>query len=312
MSNFPKNVLLREDGPREGFQMHKQFVPTTQKLDLIEMLSQTGVTTIEVTSFVRPDLVPQHKDASELAEALKPRTKTRYTALYLNEKGFVRAVQCKNLALEGFVHLAGSDAFLKRNMNSSLAQELEKLPEWIKLFQAHKVAPERLIISTAFGEPVEGRIAALHIVQIIERAMQKLEPQGSFFEEVTLADTTGWGNPEDVKRLVSEIRSRWPSLILGLHFHDTRGLGIANLYAGLECGVVRYDCSVAGLGGCPFTAGGAGNVPTEDVAFMCEEMGISTGLDLQRYLECARFAEKLVGHELPGKLMKGGVLPKRS
>ena len=308
--SLPKNVLIREDGPREGFQMHRAFVATADKLRLINALAETGVTSIEATSFVRPDLVPQHKDAEEVARGLKPNAEVRFSALYLNEKGFLRARSCSQLQLEGFVHWAASDAFLKKNMNSSIQGEIDKLPRWVEVFSESKTSLERLIVSTAFGEPTEGRVNPKKVVSVVRQAKEKLAPLNCFFEELTLADTTGWANPELVRKTVSLIRDEWPDLKIGLHFHDTRGLGLANIYAGLCVGVSRYDCSVGGLGGCPFTPGAAGNVATEDVVFMCQELGIHTGIDLERYISCVKLAEQLVGHELPGKLAKAGLLPR--
>ncbi len=305
---YPKKVLLREDGPREGFQILKQIIPTEKKLALIKALVETGVTSIEVTSFVRPDRVPQHADAEEVAKGLVKTPGVRYRALYLNQKGLSRAKDCKSLQPEGFIHLAASDSFLKSNSNASIDEVIKQIPGWINAFNGAGLNFERIMLSTAFGEPIEGKKTAQDVLPVIEKALQQIKNAGGTLEEMTLADTTGWANPEDIKKTIGAVRNKWPELIIGLHLHDTRGTGLANAYAGLELGVSRFDCSVAGLGGCPFTKGAAGNIPTEDMAFMCEELGISTGVNLEKYIIAAKLAEEITGMSLPGKLKNAGLL----
>lgn len=306
--SLPKRVLLREDGPREGFQILERVVPTKQKLELINALSETGITSIEVTAFVRPDRVPQHADAEQVATQLKTVPGVRYRGLYLNEQGLERAMRCRKLDVEGYLMIAPSESFLKKNNNCSIDQAIAAIPEWIKKLQAHGRIFERLMCSTAFGDLDEGKKKAEEVLNICTRAIEKIDAAGAQLEEVTFADTTGFASPESVRRLVGGFRSHWPQIAVGLHLHDTRGSGMANVYAGLLEGVDRFDCSVAGLGGCPFTEGAAGNVPTEDVAFLCEEIGVATGLNLPAYIECAKLAERIVGHQLPGKLKQGGML----
>jgi len=305
---LPKRVLLREDGPREGFQMQQQVFPTAQKVELIDRLSRTGVKSIEVTSFVRPDRVPQLADAEQVIQAFTAAPGVRYRALYLNEKGFERALASPKIQPEGYVLLAASEEFLKRNNNQTLEQALDQLETWTKLFSKHQLPFERVMLSTAFGDSFSGRIAPETVLNLCARLLERCQILGLPPQEITFADTTGYGNPEAVKKLIGGFRQRWPEVAVGLHLHDTRGTGMANVYAGLELGVERFDCSVAGLGGCPFAKGAAGNVPTEDVAFMCAELGIETGIYLEEYVETARFAEQLVGRPLPGKLKTGGLL----
>ena len=297
---IPKKVLLREEGPREGFQFHKQVIPTAAKLRLIQALCQTGISSIEATSFVRPDRVPQHGDAEDVAQGL-PETHVRFRALYLNEKGFRRAIDCPKLQIEGAIMLAASEDFLKKNNNRTLQEVYEGIPRWLELFDEAGLDFERLMVSTAFGD--QELTPAKSVVNICREA---IEHAGKLPQEITFADTTGFGDPRAVRELVVAARTEWPNIAIGLHLHDTRGTGMANVYAGLLEGVERFDCSVAGLGGCPFTAGAAGNVPTEDVAFLCERLGIETGLDLTKYIECARLAEQIVGKSLPGKLKQTG------
>jgi len=300
---FPKRVLLREDGPREGFQMLSRFVPTSEKLKLINALSETGITSIEVTSFVRPDRVPQLADAEELCKLLTARKGVRYRALYLNEQGLKRALALPVLSPEGSVMLAVSEPFLLKNNNITLNQAISALPKWLSLFDASQMRFERLMLSTAFGDQESGRISAEQTMSVCARALHSLP---ALPEEVTFADTTGYGDPLGVQKLIEAFRNTYPNIAVGLHLHDTRGTGMANMLAGLEVGVDRFDCSVGGLGGCPFSPGAAGNVPTEDVAYLCERMGIDTGLDLGRYIEAAKLAEEIAQVTLPGKLKSGG------
>ena len=185
---------------------------------------------------------------------------------------------------------------------------LKGIPTWLEYFAKEGIRFERLMVSTAFGDRDSGRIEHTAALQVISRVMATINALGSGVEEITLADTTGYGNPESVKRLVGGVYEAWPGVKVGLHLHDTRGTGMANVYAGLEMGVNHFDCSVGGMGGCPFTSGAAGNVPTEDVAFMCEELGIQTGLDLEKYIQAARLAEQIIGRKLPGKLKDSGLI----
>jgi len=305
---LPKQVLIREDGPREGFQMQQQSYPTASKVELIDRLSQTGVSSIEITSFVRPDRVPQLADAEAVIEAFTPKVGVRYRALYLNQKGLLRALASPKLAPEGYVLIAASEEFLKRNNNQTLTEAIDQLASWISTFKAHQLPFERVMLSTAFGDSYSGRIETHLVLGLAKRIINRCQEFGLVPAEFTFADTTGHGNPESVKRLVGGFSEVWPEIAVGLHLHDTRGTGMANVYAGLEMGVARFDCSVGGLGGCPFAVGAAGNVPTEDVAFMCAELGIATGIDLKKYLEVAQFAEQLIGRPLPGKLKQAGLL----
>lgn len=308
-STLPRSIMLREDGPREGFQMHSAVVPTAQKLELIRRLASTGIKSIETTSFVRPDRLPQLADAEEVAAGLPEAPGVRFRALYLNERGFRRALAAPKLNVEGYVLIAASESFLRKNSNTTIQQTIDGIERWLAAFASAKIALERVMISTAFGDYDEGKLAPERVIEICARVIAAIESAGGKLPEMTFADTTGFANPEGVKQLVSEFRSRWPEIEVGLHLHDTRGTGLANVYAGLLCGVSRFDCSVGGMGGCPFAKGAAGNVPTEDVAYMCEEMGIATGIDLQSYVACARYAEAILNRKLPGKLKDSGLFP---
>ena len=306
--NYPKKILLREDGPREGFQSLSKHVPIADKLKLIEMLSDAGAKSIEVTSFVRPDKVPQHADAEELAGQLTNKKGVRYRGLYLNERGFRRAMSCKKLQPEGYILFSSSESFLKKNNNQTFAQAIDSLDSWVELLAEFSLSLDRLMISTAFGDLHEGRIAPKDSLRLVTNVIEKLSSLGAKPEEITYADTTGYANPVGIAEIVQGSRNKWPNIEVGLHLHDTRGTGMANVLAGLQAGVTRFDASVGGLGGCPFVKGAAGNVPTEDVGFLCEELGIKTDIDLSAYIKAAQFAEKIAGKPLAGKLKSGGLL----
>ena len=248
-STYPTAVLLREDGPREGFQMLADFIPTHRKLALISALAETGISSVEVTSFVRPDLVPQHADAEEVAAGLAPRTGVRYRALYLNSKGLERACKFSNLSPEGSIMIATSGEFLRRNNNQSIDDSLNAIPEWLKKFASIGMKLERLMVSTAFGYEAEGRFTAEQTLTLVQNAIDRITAAGCSLPEITFADTTGYANPRSVEELVLGANTHWPNIAVGLHLHDTRGIGMANVFAGLATGVSRFDCSVGGLGG---------------------------------------------------------------
>jgi len=313
MSDLPASVHISEEGPREGFQFEKGEIPTERKIALIDALSQTGLDHMQIVSFVNPRLVPGMADADAVVDGITPRPGVAYTALWLNEKGFERALKHSNrLALSGTIQLCTSEKFLKRNQNRTMEQQLAGQHAIVELYKANGVAVERGSVMAAFGCNFEGDIPAERVVLLVGQILDVATAHGVTLQYVTLADTMAWATPQSIKRVVGALRQRWPDLDIALHLHDTRGMAIANAYAGLEMGVTRFDASVAGLGGCPFAGhkGAAGNVCTEDLVFMCHEMGIETGIDLDALIETARLAEDVVGHPLPGSVMKGGTLAK--
>ncbi|MBN8550666.1 MAG: hydroxymethylglutaryl-CoA lyase [Deltaproteobacteria bacterium] len=301
---LPTSVRIREVGAREGFQTLQTVVSTAQKLELIAALSETGVREIEITAMVRADKVPQMSDAEEVIRQFVRKPGVRYTALYLNPRGFVRAEETNRLDNEGWLYGAVSETFLKKNANVSVAESIQAIPEWLTAFASRGKKPQGLMLSTAFGCNYEGSFPDSKVLQVIRSSIEKVEQAGSQLPEVCLADTMGRATPEMLKRLVGAVRAQFPSLYVSLHLHDTRGSGMANVYAGLEMGVDCFDTSVGGMGGCPFAKGAAGNVCSEDVAYLCEEMGIATNVNLDAYCRAARLAERIVGTPLPGKLYK--------
>lgn len=313
MSDLPKRVDISEEGPREGFQFEKGPIATARKIALIDALSQTGLKQIQIVSFVNPKNVPGMADADAVVAGIMPRPGVAYTALWLNEKGFERALTHGNrLSLAGTIQFCASDKFLQRNQNRSAAQQLAGQHAIVEMYKANGVAVERSSVMAAFGCNFEGDIPVERVVALVGQILNVAQEHGVTLKYVTLADTMAWATPLSIKHVVGALRERWPDLDIALHLHDTRGMAIANAYAGLEMGVTRFDSSVAGLGGCPFAGhrGAAGNVCSEDLVFLCHEMGIETGVDLEALIACARLAEDVVGHPLPGSVMTGGTLAK--
>jgi hydroxymethylglutaryl-CoA lyase len=312
MSDLPKRVKILEEGPREGFQIEKGPIPTSRKIELIDSLSETGLEQIQVTSFVNSKAVPAMADAEEVVKGFTRKPGVRYTGLWLNDKGLERAIATGKLDIRGSLSLTASEKFLLRNQKRTLEQNVEAVRTIIGMFRHYNIPINRASIMAAFGCNFEGDISISRVLDMIKQALDLAEEAQIKIETLSLADTMAWATPLSIRNVVGAVRSKYPDLELSLHLHDTRGMGIANAYAGLEMGVAIFDAAVAGLGGCPFAshAGAAGNVCTEDLVFMCQEMGIETGIDLEKIIQSALLAEEIVGHPLPGTLMKGGSLAK--
>ena len=310
MSDLPQRVHITEEGPREGFQIEKGPIATARKIELIDALSATGLTRIQVVSFVNPKLVPGMADAEQAVAGMRRAPGVAYLGLWLNERGFERALVTGRLDIEGSISLSASEPFLQRNQNRTLAAQIAAQHQMVERFKQAHAPVERAMITAAFGCNFAGDIAPQRVVELVQTALDLAAEHDVALKTIAFADTMAWATPLSIKCVLGAVRERHPKLELALHLHDTRGMGIANAYAGLEMGVAEFDSSVAGLGGCPFAghAGAAGNVCTEDLVFMCQEMGIETGIDLERLIDCARLAETIVGHPLPGSLMKGGSL----
>lgn len=302
--NLPRKVRIREVGLREGFQTIQRVIATEEKLKLIKLLNQTGVKDIELTSFVRADKVPQMADAAELVEKFTPIEGINYTALYLNQRGFTLSRESKKLNQQAWIQAACSETFLAKNAGTSLAQIVSELPKWLELFNAAGLELHGVMLSTSFGCSYEGEISEQQVTRVIEEIRAAV---GDRLPELCLADTMGWGNPAMVKDRVALARKLLPQTEISLHLHDTRGLGIANAFAGLEMGVAIFDASVGGVGGCPFAPGAAGNIATEDFAYLCAQLGIETGLDLEKYIDVSKQLSKLLGYDLPGHLYRAGL-----
>ncbi|GGE46229.1 hydroxymethylglutaryl-CoA lyase [Agaricicola taiwanensis] len=310
MSDLPKAIRINEEGPREGFQFEKGHIPTERKLELIDALSGTGVKEIQVVSFVNPKRVPGMADADEVVARMNMREGVRYTALWLNEQGLQRALAAKRVDVKGRIVLCASDAFLKRNTNMTPEENRQATRNMLQTYREHGVPTSHGGLQAAFGCNFEGDISTAKVLAAAESVFSLAREHDVTLKTFALADTMAWATPGSVKRVVGALRERYPDVEFILHLHDTRGMGIANAYAGLQMGVRIFDASVAGLGGCPFAGhkGAAGNVCTEDLVFMCDEMGIETGINLEELIRAAQLAEEVVGHPLPGSVMKGGSL----
>lgn len=312
MPKLPSRIDIIEEGPREGFQIEKGPITTARKIELIDALSRTGLQTIQIVSFVNPKRVPGMADAEAVVAGMNANPNVSYRGLWLNQAGFERARATGRLDLRGAYNVAASETFLKKNQNRSIAEQTADNAVIIERFKELGVPVEKGGIMAAFGCNYEGDIAPARVVALVGALLEQAKAHGVSLKYIMLADTMGWATPASVKRVVGAVWDKYPGIGLSLHLHDTRGLGIANAYAGLEMGVTHYDAAVAGLGGCPFAgnAGAAGNVCTEDLVFMCDEMGVETGVDLEKLIACAVLAEDIVGHPLPGSIKVGGSLAK--
>ena len=314
MSDLPRFVHFHEEGPREGFQIEKRIYPLEDRVALVNQLSAAGLSQIQVGSFVSPKAVPAMADVQNVFASINRRPDTRYTALWLNENGYMRAASTPGVDLDGKIILYTTDLFSQRNNNCSVSEMRERQAKWVDRYLGDNVPYESAYILTAFGCNFQGEVPLSDVLDACRFALDLAKEHSVPAPRIYLADTVGWANPEEVKRRIGAVRDMMPDVAIGLHLHDTRGMGAGNFYAALEMGVDMFESSIGGLGGCPFAnhanSHGAGNICTEDMALMCAEMGIETGLDLDGLIEAALLAEKIIGRPLTGKLMHAG-RPKR-
>ena len=292
------HITVREVGTRDGIQSLGAFIETPRKVELLEALCETGLERIEATSFVNPRAVPQMADAGEVMSRVRRRAGVKYEALVPNMRGAQDAIAAQMDAL--LVVVMASEAFNRKNVRMSVDESLSEAAA-IKALADASDTPCIGAIGTAFGCPYEGDIPEERVFGLIERLL------ALGFSDLMLADTTGMANPVQIERTMGRVLDRWGSSVaFGLHLHNTRGMGLANVVAGLNAGVKLFDASVAGIGGCPFAPQAAGNISTEDTVHMLHEMGYETGIDLERLIEVARLAQGILGRELPGQVMKAG------
>lgn len=290
------SITVVEVGPRDGLQYEKEFFETDKKIELINLLSTSGLTRIEVTSFVHPKVIPQFKDVMEVMKGIKRRDGIIYSALVPNVKGCQRALTTDVDELAMFV--SASETHNRKNVNMSVDESLTALREVAEMgLEAGKRL--RGYVVTAFGCPYEGHISVDHVFKII-RAYAEMG-----VSEVSLGDTTGMANPKQVIELFKAVKEN-TSLDIAAHFHNSRGTGLANALAAYQAGVRIFDCSVGGIGGCPTAIGAMGNIATEDLVNMMEEMGVHTGVDFEKIIEAASFAQDVIGTELPSYTLKSG------
>ncbi len=314
MSDFPKFVELHEEGVREGFQVEKQYYPLEQRAELVEAIADAGVKKIQVGSYVSPKAVPTMADSGELFKIIKRKDDVRYTMLWLNEKGFQQAYDTKGISLDPKLLFYTTDEFSKRNNNCTCEEMRVRQSQWMDAYQAKGLSVESAYIVTAFGCNFEGAVPIKSMTDNIQWMVDEFKTRQMDLPNIILADTVGWANPLEVKKRIAAVRELVPDARIGMHIHDTRGAGIANFIAAMEMGVDLFEGSVAGLGGCPFAGHGdfnaAGNVCTEDMVFIAHEMGIETGIDLDKLIEAARLAERIIGRSLNGSVMHSGSLSK--
>jgi hydroxymethylglutaryl-CoA lyase len=293
--NLPEKVEIIEVGPRDGLQNESNFIPTENKIQLINALNKTGIKRMEATSFVHPKYVPQMKDAKEVLEGMERNPSVQYMALIPNEKGYDRAVESGIDALSLVV--GASDSFNLKNVKMSREQSIKSFETVIEKAKANDVFI-RYNIATSFWCPFEGKIDSNLVLNMVERA----DLLG--VDEIVLCDTIGRANPKQVFDLFQASISLKTKAMLSAHFHDTYGMAMSNVMAALESGVTRFDASIGGLGGCPFAPGAAGNAATEDIVFMMHEMGIDTGIDLQQLLTCVELVKPFTNRDLTGHFHK--------
>ena len=293
----PQSVTIVEVGPRDGFQMEKAFIPTDLKVRVIDLLSEAGLRSIEATSFVNPKIIPQMADAVEVMSRVTRRPGTIYKALVPNLKGAERAIEAKADALE--LVIVASESYNRKNVGMSVDQSIAACGEIARIASARSV-PLEVVIGTSFGCPIEGPVPEAQV----ERIARAVSAFG--ISRLSLADSIGSGNPAQVTRLVARIKTALPTMPLSLHLHNTRGLGVANAVAGFQAGIDTFDAGLGGLGGCPVFRGATGNVATEDMVNLFEEMGVPTGVDLDKVREASRLMQQFLDRPLPSYILRVG------
>ena len=295
-------IYINDVAVRDGFQIEAAFIPTATKIEVVNQLARTGLHKIEVTSFVSPKAVPALADANDVLAGIDRVPGVVYVALVPNIRGVQNAAAAPKKPDEVNGVMSASETHNRANINRTHEQSLAELPTMVKV--AHDAGLKiSMSLSTTFGCPFEGRVHEDVVFDFVERFRE------AGFDAISLADTTGMANPRQVRDLTATVMERFPpphETYYTLHFHNTRGMGLANVIAGIEAGVRSFDGSVAGLGGCPFAPGATGNICTEDMVNMLEDMGYDTRVDLAKLLAVARRIPMVVGHDVPGQVMKAG------
>ncbi|HEY2535801.1 MAG TPA: hydroxymethylglutaryl-CoA lyase [Solirubrobacteraceae bacterium] len=306
--SLPDAVKIREVGPRDGFQNEPEVIATERKVALIDALARTGIGRLEVTSFVRPDVIPQLADAEEVLRRIDVPAAVAVSVLIPNERGLDRALALReDLATRGGraafdeinVFMSASETHNRKNVNRSIAESLMGLEMVLGRARAEGLRCEG-VISTAFGCPYEGRVAPDRVLEIAAR----LRDAGA--QEIGFGDTTGMANPRQVRECFEQWREGLEGVELTAHFHNTRGQGLANVLAALQAGVESFESSFGELGGCPVPAGATGNIASEDLVSMLHEMGLETGIDLDALLACARDVQEVLGRPLGSHTLVAG------
>lgn len=296
--NLPKKIEINEVVLRDGLQLEDKVLTVEEKRTLFDHLVKANIQTLEFGSFVHPKLVPQMANSGELFEMISPTAgQVKLIALIPNLKGAIKA-QEKGAEKVNFVFSA-SDTHNQQNVQKTTEESLAELQGIVDYCEEHAMILS-VSIATTFGCPFEGEVKKERIYWILEQLMPLK------IETITLADTTGMANPQQVYDLISELKSKFLEQSFNLHFHNTRGMGLANMLAAMQAGITRFDASLGGLGGCPFAPGATGNICTEDVVHMLHSMGIDTGLSLEGLIKASQKLQQLVGHVTPGYVLKAG------
>lgn len=294
--NLPKSIHITEVGPRDGLQNEKTVLSTKDKIEFILMLEEAGLKSIEATSFVRPERIPQMGDASDLFEGLKAlsKSKAQHPCLVPNLKGLEKAMEVgvKEIAL----FTATSEQFNKKNINASIDESFTRMEEVAKMATDNGLKI-RGYVSTVFGCPYEGNTSVEKLIDVTNR----LKDLGAY--EISLGDTIGVGTPKQVKNIIEALDKKFELDLLSMHFHDTRGMALSNVLTSLESGITRFDASAGGLGGCPYAKGATGNVATEDVVYLCESLGIKTGVNMEKLAMASEFILSKLGHASSSKFL---------
>lgn len=294
---LPSKAIICEVAPRDGFQAVKEWIPTEEKISIIRKLAKTGVKSLEITSFVHPKAIPQLKDASEVVKACQDLTDIKLRALVPNVKGAERAIDAGIKKLK--LMLSATDSHSISNANCVTEEAQNGFQPIIDLAEKRGVKVGGSI-SVAFGCPYEGKVPQARIDQIVERYMSM------GVEEISLADSTGAGNPKQVYEMLGHLKTRFPRMLFTMHLHNTRGLAIANAVAALQQGIINFDSAIAGLGGCPYLPGASGNIATEDLVHAFEEMGVETGIPLENLISTAREVKEIVKYDGDSYMLKAG------
>jgi hydroxymethylglutaryl-CoA lyase len=299
--DLPDRVSVREVGPRDGFQNEPEVIATADKIRLIDLLARTGLRRLEVTSFVRPDVIPQLADAAEVLAGIDPPDGVALSVLIPNERGLEKALEHRERIDEINVFLSASETHNRKNVNRSVDESLSGAERVIARARDEGLRCEG-VISTSFGCPYEGHVPPERVYGIARRLAQ------AGAEEIGFGDTTGMANPRQVRTFFEVARGALPGVELTAHFHNTRGQGLANVLAALESGVTSFESSFGELGGCPVPPGATGNIATEDLVSMLHEMGIETGVDLERLLAASRAARDVLGRPLGSHVLTAGAI----
>ncbi len=294
-ANLPKKAIITEVGPRDGFQFEKKIIPTTFKLEIINSLIDAGLKNIQAASFVHPGIVPQMADAKELISLLPKRDDIRINALVLNQKGVKRAWNAGIKSVE--ISVSASDLHSRKNAGISHEKGVRQgvsMIDWAKSRDMHV----RAGVQCGFGCFYEGKIPISRVLKMAEKFIK------TGIDEISIADTTGMANPVSIKKLIKALFPVSGQTPIALHLHDTRGLGLVNVMAALECGITRFDTAFGGMGGCPFIPDASGNIATEDTAYLMKTLDIETGIDIKKLAECSKEIEYFLKKRLSGKIYR--------